>query len=222
MKQVIILVIIMTAFQVFQGDRAFADEFRVISFHYPPYTYQDGRDGLAITNIRKAFERAGHRITVDYYPVARSFQKFLQDKNSFFAGHISQFETHDKLGYIVNLSVIHKVLMRMDFVDGATSLRRMAILRDDQLGISIANKMKVQIFNVETNEQAAEMMLSGRLEFLACLAIECETLMTHSGKRLRVLEGSEEPFDLQLIYHRDSEPAKLALLLNEKGFFKTP
>ncbi|MEI6413840.1 MAG: hypothetical protein WCP34_06190 [Pseudomonadota bacterium] len=219
MKQAIILMMILTAFQ---GDGVFAAEFRVISFHYPPYTYQDGRDGLAITNIKKAFERAGHQITVDYYPVARSFQKFLKDKNSFFAGHISQFETHDELGYLVNLSIIHKVLVRMDFVDAVTSPRRVAALRDDQLGIDIAHKMKAQIFNVETTEQAAEMMLSGRLDFLPCLAIECETLMTHSGKRLRVLEGSEEPFDLHLVYHRDSDSAKLALLLNEKGFFKAP
>jgi|GEM_PF-3900999 len=220
MKQTIILIMII----IFYGDWAFASEFRVISFHYPPYTYSNERDGLAITNIRKAFERAGHRITVDYYPVARAFQKFLQDKNSIFAGHIAQFKTHDELGYVVNLNVIHKILVRSNFEDGMTNSnsRRIALLRDDQIGIGLAKKIKAQIFNVETNEQAVEMMLAGRMDFMTCLSIECDDLITHSEKRLRVLEGSEEPFELHLIYHSDSDPEKLLLLLNEKGFFRAP
>ncbi|CAK0748922.1 hypothetical protein CCP3SC5AM1_1580001 [Gammaproteobacteria bacterium] len=219
--QTLILILIMI---IFYGDWTFAGEFRVISFHYPPYTYEDGRDGLAITNIRKAFERAGHRITVDYYPVARAFQKFLQDKNAIFAGHIAQFKTHDELGYIVNLKVIHKILVRSDFEDGATnsSSRRIAILRDDQIGIGIANKITAQIFGVETNEQATEMILAGHIDFLPCLSIECEALITHSGKRLRVWDGSEEPFDLHLIYHRGSATEKQVLLMKEKGFFSAP
>ncbi len=219
MKLVIILMIILSGFN---GNQAFADEFRVIAFHYPPYTYQDGRDGLAIKHIRKAFEQAGHRITVDYYPVARSFQKFLQDKNSYFSGHISQFKKQDGLGYVVNLSIIHKLLVLVDYMDTATSLKRMAILPDDQLGTDMANKRNAQIINVESMEQAAEMMLAGRLDLIPCLNIECEALITQSRNRLRVLEGSEEPFDLQLVYHRNSDLAKVASLLNNKGAFKVP
>ena len=211
MKQAIILNLLIIILTAFYGEEGFASEFRVISFHYPPYTYQDGRDGLAITNIKKAFERAGHQITVDYYPVARAFHEFLRDKNALFAGHIDQFKTHDDLVYVVNLTVAHKILTRTDFEDDTMKSRWVAVLRDDQLGISMAHKMNLQSFNVETNEQASEMVLAGRMDFLFCLTFECETLITNSGKRLRVLEGSEQPFDLQLIYHRDSDPAKLVL-----------
>ncbi|CAK0777873.1 hypothetical protein CCP3SC1_910007 [Gammaproteobacteria bacterium] len=221
MKQAIILnfLIIMIILTAFYGDEAFSGEFRVISFHYPPYTYQDGRDGLAVTNIKKAFERAGHRITVDYYPVARAFQEFLRDKKALFAGHIAQFKANDDLGFIVNLTVTHKVLTRMDFEDDITKSRWVSVLRDDQLGINMANKIKAQVFNVETNEQAAELVLAGRVDFLLCLNFECETLITNSGNRLRVLQDSDEPFDLHLVYHRDSDPAKTVIFMSEKGFF---
>ena len=36
---------------------ALAGEFRIITFDYPPYTYGDGRDGLAIANIKQAFKQ---------------------------------------------------------------------------------------------------------------------------------------------------------------------
>ncbi|MBK6999693.1 MAG: transporter substrate-binding domain-containing protein [Rhodoferax sp.] len=201
---------------------AFADEFRVISFHYPPYTYQDGRDGLAITNIRKAFERAGHRVNVQYYPVARAFQKFLMDKDAFFAGHISQFKASDKLDYVTNLNVTHRVLVSSDYTNAVASPKRIAVLRDDQIGIDIAKQMNAQPVSVENNQQAFEMMLAGRLDFLNCLSFECETLITQSGKKLSVLAGSESSFELQLVYHRDSNSGKQALLASEKGFFRSP
>lgn len=221
MKNVFIFIIFAMAFC---GGHILADEYRIISFDYPPYTYDDGRDGLAVVNIKKAFARAGHQVRMEYYPVARAFQKFKNDKMSLFAGNISQFEQSDDLGCVVNLSMTEKILTRTDFKNDDTKVKLLAVLRGSHININIdfIDKIKMQPFYIDSNDQATDLIIAGRVDFLTCLSEECEALIVHSKNKLRVLEGSETAFDLHLVFHRDSAAGKQALLLRDRGFFGMP
>ena len=204
------------------NSRCYANEFKIITFDYPPFTYADGHDGIAIERIRHAFEKAGHTISVDYYPIARAFQKFQADHEALFAGHISQFNPNDELGYVVNMHTIHNLLVRKDFEGDIGLAKVMAVLRDDQIGTRYAHKYKLEVFNVDDNVQATQMLLAGRLGILCCLSTECSDLIEKSGNRLKVLHGYEQGFDLHIVYHKDSHSGSSLREVEALGFLKSP
>ncbi len=198
----------------------FANEFRIITFDYPPYTYGDGRDGLAIVNIKQAFKKAGHSVNVEYYPVARAFQYFLMDKEALFAGHISQFAQQQDLGYVNNINATHRFLVRRDFEGSITNAKGLAVLRDDQNGISYAQKWHLEVHTVDNNEQSTEMLLAGRIDLLSCIGIECNTILANTGERLRILDGSEEEFYVHIVFHRNTNSERVLTLIKSMGWLK--
>ena len=207
---------------IFQCNPSRADQFKIITFSYPPYTYSDGRDGIAIQNVRQAFEKAGHSITVEYYPIARAFQYFLSDHEALFAGHISQFSQNTDLGYAINIHTVHKLLVRKDFDGNIISAKVLAVLRDDQVSLEFARKNNIESFSVDNNEQATEMLLAGRLDLLACLGTECDSLIMKNDNNLKVLNGYEEKFDLHIVYHKNSISEANVREIDRKGFLKSP
>ena len=199
---------------------ALAGEFRIITFDYPPYTYGDGRDGLAIANIKQAFKKAGHSVNVEYYPVARAFQYFLVDNDALFAGHISQFAQQQDLGYVNNINATHRFLVRRDFEGGIKNAKGLAVLRDDQNGINFAQKWHLEVYTVDNNEQSTEMLLAGRIDMISCIGTECGAIMDKSSGALHILDGSEEEFYVHIVFHRKTNSEIVTKFIDAMGWLK--
>jgi hypothetical protein len=181
-----------------------AQELRIVTFNYPPYTIAETRAGLVERTVDRAMAPRSIKVRWEYFPVARAFHEFLSDGEAVFAGNIGQFPASDQkeLRYVVTMKTTGYVVSRAAEKGQSLEKKTFVGLRHDSNLISLATKYHSPLVEVNSMRQAFEMVSLGRADVVLCLDQEIEELKKYPN--LTILPEHTRTVELQLIYHENS------------------
>ena len=70
------------------AGRVQAEELRIVTFDYPPYTSAETQGGLVERLVNRAMASRSIKVRWEYFPLARAFQEFLADREAVFARNV--------------------------------------------------------------------------------------------------------------------------------------
>jgi hypothetical protein len=181
-----------------------AQELRIVTFNYPPYTIAETRAGVVERRVDSAMTSRSIKVRWEYFPVARAFHEFLADGEALFAGNIGQFPESDQrsLRYVVTMKTTGYTVSRTAMKGQSLEKKTFVGLRHDSNLISQATKYHSPVVEVNSMRQAFEMVSLGRADVVLCLDQEIEELKKYPN--LTILPELTRTVELQLIYHENS------------------
>ena len=181
-----------------------AQELRIVTFNYPPYTIAETRAGVVERRVDSAMASRSIKVRWEYFPVARAFFEFLADGEAVFAGNIGQFSKSDRkgLGYVVTMKTTGYLISRTTMKGHSLEKKTFVGLRHDSNLISLATKYHSPLVEVNSMRQAFEMVSRGHADVVCCLDQEIEELKKYPN--LTILSEQTRTVELQLLYHENS------------------
>lgn len=194
---------------LFAAGRVQAEELRIVTFDYPPYTSLETQGGLVERLVNRAMASRSIKVRWDYFPLARAFQEFLADSEAVFAGNIGQFSETDQRGLrsVVTMTTREYLVARTDQEGQSLENKIFVGLRNDNKLIAGAKKYNGSFEVVNAMSQAFEMVSLGRADVIFCLDQEIEELKKYPN--LMVLGEHTSTLELQLVYHEASRAGEI-------------
>ena len=183
------------------AGRVQAEELRIVTFDYPPYTRLETQGGLVERLVNRAMASRSIKVRWEYFPLARAFQEFLADREAVFAGNVGQFSETDQRGLraVATMTTREYLVARTDQAGQSLENKTFVGLRNDNNLIARAKMHDSSFEVVNTMSQAFEMVSLGRADVIFCLDQEIEELKKYPN--LMILGEHTTTLELQLIYH---------------------